>query len=213
LADCEKSAERIRETVIQLRSLSNRHENHDQSVDLHVLIGRAIARVWSRVGARTRVIKCFGEIPDVCGDSEALEQAFVNVLLNAAEAIPEDAEAWNEIRVVTRLDKGVNGSEVVVEIHDSGTGIAPEAVPRVFEPFFSTKPIGASAGTGLGLSVSRQTILDHRGRITVESELVKGTVVRVFLPPSGAAGRTGRRLQSPVPPTAGVTDLSHPPRG
>jgi CheY-like chemotaxis protein len=101
-------------------------------------------------------------------------------LVNAAQAIPEGDSERNEIRISTKVDVGENGPEVVVEIRDSGGGMAAETVSHVFEPFFTTKPIGQ--GTGLGLSVSRQTVTDHGGRITVESELTKGTVFRVFLP-------------------------------
>ena len=101
---------------------------------------------------------------------------FLNLLVNAVQAIPEGQAEQNEIRITTH----VGGGEVMVEIRDTGAGIAPDLQARIFEPFFTTKPAGV--GTGLGLFISRQTVTDHGGRVEIESEVGKGTAFRVFLP-------------------------------
>lgn len=106
----------------------------------------------------------------VRGDEAALEQVFLNLLLNAAQAMHGAGRGW----VRARVEHG----EACVLIGDSGPGIPPPLLARVFEPFVSTKP----EGTGLGLSIARQIIVAHGGTITIESRRDEGTTVRVVLP-------------------------------
>jgi CheY-like chemotaxis protein len=120
----------------------------------------------------------------VRGNRAALGQVFLNLLINAAQSIPEGDAGNNNIQILTRTELGVVGAEVVIEVRDSGLGMSPEVIARIFEPFFTTKPLGE--GTGLGLSISRPTIAAHGGRGTVESEVGRGTVFRVFLPVDGS---------------------------
>jgi signal transduction histidine kinase len=101
-----------------------------------------------------------------------LEQVFINLLLNAAQAI----EGVGTVRVRTLLKGGL----VCVEIMDTGKGISPENLNKIFDPFFTTKPVGK--GTGLGLSVSYDIVKQHRGDIVVESEPGRGTKFTIFLP-------------------------------
>jgi signal transduction histidine kinase len=180
LEDCQVGGERIRETVSNLQRLSRQSDTNRGSLDVHKLIEQSVSMVWNQIRHRARLTRNFGKVPPIRGNGAALGQVFLNLLVNAAQAIPEGDSERNEIRVSTRVDVGENGAEVVVEIGDSGAGMTAEVISHVFEPFFTTKPIGQ--GTGLGLSVSRQTVKDHDGRITIESELAKGTVCRVFLP-------------------------------
>jgi len=112
----------------------------------------------------------------VTGDAVAIGQVFLNLILNAAQAIPDGAADQNEVAITVDVVEG----EVLVEIRDTGAGIAPENLVHVFEPFFTTKPMGG--GTGLGLAIARQTITDHHGHIALDSAPGKGTTVRVFLP-------------------------------
>jgi signal transduction histidine kinase len=116
--------------------------------------------------------------PHVLGDDSQLGQVFLNLLVNAAQAFPERRTQGNKIEVTTSMD---DRGQVLVEIRDNGTGIAPASLPRIFDPFFTTKPVGE--GTGLGLTICQQLIADHGGQISVQSELGKGTVFRVELPP------------------------------
>jgi two-component system, NtrC family, sensor kinase len=117
-------------------------------------------------------------LPPVEGDARALNQVFLNLLKNAAEAFEGRR---GRVEVHARLE----GDEVVVSIRDDGPGVAPELRERLFEPFFTTKPAGK--GTGLGLSISQRIVAEHGGQIALESEPGEGTCVTVRLPSRGAA--------------------------
>jgi len=184
LEDCRIGGERIRETVSNLQRLSRRGDEKRESIDAQTLIEQSVSMVWNQIRHRARLIKMFGKIPSITGNRARLGQVFLNLLVNATQAIPEGDAEWNEIRISTTVQAGATGAEVVFEISDSGKGIPPEILAHVFEPFFTTKPMGQ--GTGLGLSISRQTVIEHGGRMTVDSVLGKGTVFRVFLPAGGA---------------------------
>jgi signal transduction histidine kinase len=112
--------------------------------------------------------------PVINADRDQLQQVFLNLLLNARDAMPEGGE----INVLTRYDTP-NG-EIIVEIRDTGTGIAPEHSKRIFDPFFTTKPAGT--GTGLGLAVCYGIITAHGGRIEITPNDGQGTCVRIVLP-------------------------------
>jgi CheY-like chemotaxis protein len=111
------------------------------------------------------------------GNEARLVQVFINLLVNAAQAIPPGRVEENEIRITTAM--GADGF-VVVEVSDTGQGMAPEVSARLFEPFFTTKPMGQ--GTGLGLSISRNIIEGMGGSLTFRSTVGKGTTFRVTLP-------------------------------
>ena len=180
LEDCRVGGERIRETVSNLQRLSSRSDDHREPIDLNALIEQSVSMVWNQIRHRARLVKVFGKLPLIPGNKTTLGQVFLNLLVNAAQAIPEGDAEWNEIRISSMVQAGATGPEIAVEISDSGKGMAPEILSHVFEPFFTTKSMGQ--GTGLGLSISRQTIIDHGGRLTVESEPGKGAMFRVILP-------------------------------
>jgi PAS domain S-box-containing protein len=113
-------------------------------------------------------------LPQVMGDTEKIKQVFMNLLVNAGQAISEQGSV--RIETVPDLDRG----QVRISISDTGCGIPPELTDKIFDPFFTTKPVGD--GTGLGLSVSYGIIRDHGGTIDVKSEVGKGTVFTVTLP-------------------------------
>jgi len=114
----------------------------------------------------------FEAIPPLLVNPDQIEQVFLNLLLNALDAMPEGGD----LRVTMRRI----GAEVVVQVEDTGRGIAPEVLDRVFDPFFTTKPLGK--GTGLGLSICYGTVRDHGGTITIKSSKGSGTVFTVRLP-------------------------------
>jgi CheY-like chemotaxis protein len=116
-------------------------------------------------------------LPDVMGSAGKLEQVFVNLLINAVQALPESGGTV-ELRAAREGDK------VIVEVRDDGPGIPPELLGKVFDPFFTTKPPGV--GTGLGLSISHAIVTRLGGEISIESEPSRGTIVRVTLPTSSA---------------------------
>ena len=119
------------------------------------------------------VDKHFGDIPTIICSPSQINQVFLNLVTNAAQAM-EDRQGT--LTLVTRNDN----AGVAVEIADNGKGIAPEVLPKIFDPFFSTKEIGK--GTGLGLSISYKIVEQHGGRITVESQPGIGTKFTVWLP-------------------------------
>lgn len=117
--------------------------------------------------------KQFGDIPDILCAPSQINQVFLNLVTNATQAM----EAGNgTLTLTTRRD----GNGVAVEVADNGKGIAPEVLPKIFDPFFSTKEIGK--GTGLGLSISYKIVQQHGGRITVDSQVGTGTKFTVWLP-------------------------------
>jgi CheY-like chemotaxis protein/anti-sigma regulatory factor (Ser/Thr protein kinase) len=150
-------------------------------VDVERTLDVAAATAAHEIRVRARLVKEYGTVSPVWANEGRLAQVFVNLLVNAAQAIPEGAAIDNEIRIVTREDKGL----IVVEIHDTGTGIAPEDLPRIFEPFFTTKPRGV--GTGLGLSISHNIVSSLGGTLTAERSPSRGTLLRVTLRTSNKA--------------------------
>ena len=127
-----------------------------------------------------KVTRLFGEIPTVTCAPSQINQVFLNLITNAAQALPEGA---GEIRLTSRAD----ADGVAVDIEDNGKGIPAEVLPRIFDPFFTTKEIGK--GTGLGLSISYKIVQQHGGRISVASEPGKGTKFTVWLPLTPDASR------------------------
>jgi signal transduction histidine kinase len=119
------------------------------------------------------VIRQFGEIPAITCAPSQINQVFLNLITNAAQALPASK---GEITLTTRADSG----GVAVEVADNGKGIPPEVLPKIFDPFFTTKEVGE--GTGLGLSISHKIVEQHGGRIAVASEVGKGTRFTVWLP-------------------------------
>lgn len=121
------------------------------------------------------------DVPMIAGDRQQLWQVFLNLFTNASDAMPEGG--------VLTLRVEPAGSGVAVEVRDTGQGIAPEDLPRLFESFFTTKPEGK--GTGLGLPICRRIVEEHGGTIQLASEPGKGTTVRILLPGINAAEATG----------------------
>ena len=116
----------------------------------------------------------YGALPEVDCHANQLNQVFLNILGNAAQAI----DGPGEIVIRTRHDRAAG--TVVVEIADTGGGIKPEHLAKIFDPGFTTKGVGV--GTGLGLAISYRIVNDHRGKIEVESTLGQGTTFRITLP-------------------------------
>jgi signal transduction histidine kinase len=128
------------------------------------------------------IVRGFGETPRVRAQGERLERAFLDLYVNACDAMPQGGT----LRVATRALR--DGVEIRVE--DTGTGIAPDVLERIFEPFYTTKPRGK--GTGLGLLVTRGIVAEHGGTIDVASEVGKGTTFRIALPREPAEARWDR---------------------
>lgn len=147
---------------------------------------------------RARLTRDLCPLPPVLADEARLGQVFVNLIVNAAQAIPEGKSETSEIRIVAFVD---DAARAVIEVHDNGQGIPAHLLDRVFDPFFTTKPVGT--GTGLGLYICHNIISGMGGQIVVESAEGRGTCVRVVLTPA-PAGATATSAPPPRVPTAKV---------
>ncbi|MDB4964992.1 MAG: sensor histidine kinase/response regulator [Myxococcales bacterium] len=179
LTDAREGAERVRQIVRDLKLFSRGDEQPRAAVDVNAVLESAINMAYNEIRHRARLVKDLAVVPPVYGSDSRLCQVFVNLLINAAQAIPDGAAAVHRIRVNTDVD---SVGRIRVRISDTGAGIEPAQLGRIFDPFFTTKPVGV--GTGLGLSISHQIVTELGGEMTVESEPGRGTTFTVLLPPA-----------------------------
>jgi len=186
LAEAREGVERIRNVVGDLKRFSRGDDLGQSEVDLHKVLDAAANLVRLMLRNRATLVKDYGVLPIVDGDESKLGQVFLNLLVNAGQAIPEGGERAHQVTLSTRTN--AQGC-AVVEVADTGSGIPPEILANIFDPFFTTKPTGV--GTGLGLAICRDIITAHRGSITVESKPGGGTRFSVVLPPHGRESNPG----------------------
>ena len=192
LADGRRGGERIATIVRDLQAFCGRERKAVAgSVDPNLPLEFALRMVESRIRRRARLVKDLAPVPAVQGGESRLGQVFLNLLMNAYQAIPAGRASESLIRVSSRLDAA--SGRVVIEVADDGVGIPPDVLPRVFEPFYTTKEIGE--GTGLGLFVCQGIVDEVGGAIAVESRVGEGTTFRVYLPIAGfVQGRERPRI-------------------
>jgi signal transduction histidine kinase len=212
LRTAEEAAERVRIIVRDLKVFSRSSDAESRGpVDIRGVLETAIRMASNEIRHRARLTRDYAEVIPVNGNESRLVQVFLNLIVNAAHAIPEGHAGSNEIRIVLRMD---SFDRVAVEIHDSGVGIPADILPHIFDAFFTTKAL--TTGTGLGLAICRRIVTDHDGEISVESRVGSGTVFRTLLPaahrqeavetdvappPAIVAGRRGRILAVDDEPT------------
>jgi PAS domain S-box-containing protein len=175
LVEAIHGAERVRDVVRSLRAYSRPGHGPPVRVDVAAELSGALRLVGNTIRHRARVVEQLGAVPTVLARPNELGQVFVNLLVNAGQAIRSDANGEILVRCFTAPD-GMAG----VEVADNGVGIPPEVHPRIFEPFFTTKPVGD--GTGLGLSICQGIVLRLGGTIAFESEPGVGTRFTILLP-------------------------------
>jgi signal transduction histidine kinase len=197
LQDAREAADRVRRIVRDLKVFSRADEDRTGPVDVHAVIDSSLRLAWNEIRHRARVVREYGDVPAVEGNEGRLGQVFLNLVVNAAQAITEGHAEQNEIRIVTKLDP--NG-RVVVEVRDTGSGIPSELASRIFDPFFTTKPVGV--GTGLGLTICHRIVTALGGDLIVESEVGVGSVFRTVLPVACAP-------RSERPPASVVGESTH----
>lgn len=166
------ACERIVSIVGSLRNFARLDEADLQVADLHQGLESTLTLVHHEIKNRIEVIREYGEIPRVRCHPNQINQVFMNLLVNASQAIREQGE----IRIQTLVD----GDKVKVRISDNGVGIPPEHLTKIFDPGFTTKGVGV--GTGLGLSICFKIAQDHGGGIEVESEVGRGSTFTIWLP-------------------------------
>jgi len=163
---------RIAKIVRSLKNFARLDEAEFQRADLHEGLDSTLTLVHHELRNRAIVLKDYGNLPLVYCSPNQLNQVFMNLFINASQAI----DGKGEIRISTRADD----ANVCIRIADNGKGILPEHLPKIFDPGFTTK--GTGVGTGLGLSICYNIIQKHKGSITVESEPGQGTEFTITLP-------------------------------
>jgi PAS domain S-box-containing protein len=192
LGEANEAADRVRTIVRDLMLFSRAEEDNRGPTDVKRALESSLRMASNEIRHRARLVRDYQEVPQVEANDSRLGQVFLNLIVNAAQALPDGQANVNEIRVRTRL---ASTGRVEVDIEDTGPGIPSDVLKLLFTPFFTTKPRGV--GTGLGLSICRRILSSFGGEITVESELGRGTRVRVSMP---ASVSDPVRTQSTAPP-------------
>ncbi|MFH1862300.1 MAG: ATP-binding protein [bacterium] len=170
-----EGVDRVKTIILDLKDFSHQDRGNVEEYDLNKGIQSTLNIVWNELKYKAEVVQDLGNIPPIRCYPQQLNQVFMNLLVNAAHAIPQKGNI--------RISSCATAEEVIVEVNDNGVGIPLENLSRIFEPFFTTKEVGE--GTGLGLSLSYQIVSRHAGKIEVESQVGEGTTFRVRLPISG----------------------------
>lgn len=173
---------RVTNLVKDLRRFANPEPGRRLEAGLHEVVAVAVELFRATQRGHVQVVESLRPTGALTLDREQVQRVVLNLLINAAEAMPKGGS----VAVSTRPVPG--GAEI--EVEDQGPGIAPEVAARMFDPFFTTK----AEGTGLGLSITRRIVEAHGGTILYETQLGRGTRFRIFLPSSGAPGSDGRAL-------------------
>lgn len=190
IVEAREGARRMQQIVWDLRALGRAGNEELFYVDPRAVFEIALRLSGPEVTRSARVVLELGEVPGVLASESRLCQVFINLLVNAAQAMESRPTVEREIFVRTRVDDAAG--LVGIEVKDTGEGIAAERLSRIFEPFYTTKP----SGTGLGLSISRDIVKRMGGRIDVESEHGTGTTFTVWLSTMREAGKSARSVAS-----------------
>jgi PAS domain S-box-containing protein len=197
VADSLEGAERVRRIVRDLWSLSPHAHEEQESVDVRAVLESCISVAMNEIRHRATLVRELGDVPPVVGDRTRLAQVLLNLLVNAAQAIPEGNASAQRITVRARL-VAASGT-VEVDVADTGAGIPAANLHRIFEPFFTTKPVGR--GMGLGLSICHGIVAALGGRLTVQSREGEGSTFTVALRAArpGAVAPPPRAASAPEP--------------
>lgn len=175
LADAELAAVRIRDLVRDVKSVARQDDSKRARVDLNELVHGALRLASTEVKHRANVHLALAEDVDVVAHPGQLSQVFINLLVNAAQAFVSASSKY-DIHVTTRR----SGDRVFATVSDNGPGIPETVLPRIFDPYFTTK--GREIGTGLGLAISRDIVRSHGGDLEVNSQPGHGTTFIICLP-------------------------------
>ena len=164
--------ERIKKIVQDLRTFTRKDEGQIEFNNVEDIIESVLNIVWNEIKYKAELVKEFGNIPLVKCNAQKLGQVFINLFINASQAIKEKG--------LINIKTYKNDKSVIIEISDTGQGILKEHIDKIFDPFFTTKDVGK--GTGLGLSISYEIVKQHKGEMKVISEINKGTKFIIELP-------------------------------
>lgn len=172
IKSCTEGAERSKQIILDLKNFSRLDEALVKEVNIHEGIDSALNILSNKYKNKVTMHKEYGELPKVNCYAGQINQVFMNVIDNAAQAIKETGDIYIRTKV--------NNQYAVVEIEDNGDGIPEDIIPKIFDPFFTTKPVGE--GTGLGLSICYKIIKSHNGKMEVESQKGVGTKFIISVP-------------------------------
>ncbi len=173
IADIKLGADRTAEIVKSLRNFSRSEEAGYQDLDIHEGIDTSLLLLKNKYKLNIEIIKNYGDdIPPLKCQAGKINQVFLNILSNAVDAVTGKGKIW--------ISTKTESQNIIISIKDSGTGIPKEAMSKLFDPFYTTKPVGQ--GTGLGLSISYGIIKEHKGNITVKSKEGEGSEFIITLP-------------------------------
>jgi PAS domain S-box-containing protein len=172
IKDCIDGLDRIKKIVMDLKDFAHPGQKDIEPVDINACIETTLNVAANELKYKTTVHKELSALPLIQGIAQQLNQVFLNILVNAAQAI----EKKGEIRIKTWQEN----NNVCLTISDTGCGITPQNISKIFDPFFTTKPVGK--GTGLGMNIAYNIIQQHGGNITVKSKIDKGTTFTITLP-------------------------------
>lgn len=172
LNDSREGAHRVADIVQSLKAFVREDSKQPELVDVNKELATTLKVVWNQLKYRCEVKCDYAQVPPILGRPAQLNQVFTHVLLNAVQAIPD--------RGVIHVTTLHEGEEVLVRITDTGHGMRPEVLTKIFSPFFTTKPPGK--GAGLGLSISEGIVSSHKGRIEVQSQFGQGSTFTIRLP-------------------------------
>lgn len=172
LRESSEGLARVKRIVNDLKTFSHQDEGEWQEADLNAGLESTLNVVWNELKYKAQVLRELGDLPPVRCIPAQINQVFMNLLVNAAQAIEGSG--------TITLRSGADAAKAWVEIADTGKGIPPEVVERIFEPFYTTKPVGK--GTGLGLSISADIMKRHHGTLAVRSQVGAGSCFRLELP-------------------------------
>jgi signal transduction histidine kinase/CheY-like chemotaxis protein len=208
LSNAKDGVERIRSIVKDLTTFSRAVPDSRRPVQVEAVLESTLNLAWNELRHRVRIVKDFAGVPELLGDEGRLAQVFLNLILNASQAIPDGRQG------LLRISTSSEGGRVTVCVEDDGVGIAPEDLPYVFEPFFTPQTgwgggeeqrgqrphqqRDAAAGAGLSLAICRNVVTALGGTITVTSAPDAGTRFTVTLQAAGAleASAEGNRARS-----------------
>ncbi len=179
IADSQEGTQRIKKIVADLKNFSRVDQAEFKHADINEGIESTLNVVWNELKYKCTVEKDHGNLPQIYCNLGQLNQVFMNLLINAAQAIKDKGT----IKIATHYVNGQSGAEqgyIEIKISDTGRGIPEDKLNKIFEPFFTTKAVGK--GTGLGLSIAYDIIQKHKGEISVESAVGKGTTFTIQLP-------------------------------
>ena len=176
LGDVLTGLNQMNEMVDNLRSFTRMDRSRTAEVDLNTTLASVIYIARAVISTKIRVVQKFSPLPRLECQVSQLNQVFLNLIMNAAQAIEEAG--------VVTVSTATHGRFIRITVEDTGSGIPADVLPRIFEPYFTTKPQGI--GTGLGLAIARDIVAEHGGTLTVNSQVGSGTTFQIELPiPTG----------------------------